>query len=121
MSELTFWLGQVASGERNAFCGVGCGSETDRDKTMGVHVSDGTGRMKLVCPNCASRYAADLARLADIPPRKLRIADVMGEPQSPRYILSPLPEVIDQPLDPCPEPEECPPSEPSDPPDEISP
>jgi hypothetical protein len=107
MSELTFWLGQVASGERNAFCGVGCGGETDRTKRLGVHVADGTGRMKLACPECAIRYANDLARFANIAPRPLQVADLMGESQAPQYKLLPVEEPITLPAEECPASEPC--------------
>ena len=82
---ITFWLGLIASGEGNAFCN--CGAETDRTALFGIHVADGTGRMRLACPTCARRYADQLSRLANITPPPIRIGDLPLGRNAAKYEL----------------------------------
>lgn len=83
----SFFLGPIIAGEGNAYCGVGCGSETDRTTALGIHVWDGAGRLRLCCRDCAEQYS-DLARHVWPTPRRFTFDDLLEPVRKPaRYVL----------------------------------
>jgi len=73
----SFFLGSILAGERNAYCGAACGRRTDKSEELGVHVWDGSGRLRLLCPDCAEKLAPHLTRLVPRPVVEVEPSELM--------------------------------------------
>jgi hypothetical protein len=94
----SFFLGPIVSGTGNAFCGLGCGGETDRSTRFGVHVWDGSGQLRLACRDCAERYS-ELARFA-WPTTRTPTLDELMRPRKPdKFVLMDVAEVEGPPIE----------------------